>query len=268
MTQPPIPMESLAEGLRAPEAMRAAIRRALEKSPDARFQTVTEFKDALTAQGTYGTRPQMTSVPEAQRTRTEVGEPIDAGPGYGPGPMMGPPQPTPGPPMMMGGGPPVAPMYTPAAGNVAYPTPAGIPQAPPREQGGGGGRTAILIIAGLIAVASVVAIVFAVRGTTSGAAVQFQPTSQPTTTPPATTMTPTTPVVETASPTGAVPPLNTGANTHPGPGPGPGPHPTTQPPPPKYDGPECQRARQLKQLGHAKEAERWVLACMARGGTP
>ena len=53
MTQPPIPIESMAEGLRAPEAMRGAIRRALEKSPDARFQTVKEFNEAFGAPMAY-----------------------------------------------------------------------------------------------------------------------------------------------------------------------------------------------------------------------
>jgi len=47
MTQPPIPIESLAEGMRAPAAMRASIQRALAKSPGDRFQTVTEFGEAF-----------------------------------------------------------------------------------------------------------------------------------------------------------------------------------------------------------------------------
>ena len=265
MTQPPIPIESLAEGMRAPEPMRAAIRRALEKSPAARFQTVKEFSEAFTGQGAFLARPQMASAPAVvERQKTEMGEPpIDMGP-YGQATGMGPPQPMApqfGPPMM--GGPPMPQAYTPAAGNVAYPTPAGIPHGPnqPRS-GGGGGRTALLIIAGLIGVASVVAIVFAVRGTSgSGAPVQFQgsgnaPTTPAATTPPPTATTP--PVVETAT----VPPLNT---THPTQT-----VPTTHPTQvvPKYNGPECQTARALRQRGQAREAERWILACMAKGGTP
>src|SRR5580692_1576007 len=51
MTQPPIPIESLAEGMRAPESMRAALRKALAKSPDERFQTVSEFIDAFSFSG-------------------------------------------------------------------------------------------------------------------------------------------------------------------------------------------------------------------------
>src|SRR5579883_942388 len=47
MTQQPIPIESMAEGMRAPEPMRRAITRALAKSPDDRFQTVREFGEAF-----------------------------------------------------------------------------------------------------------------------------------------------------------------------------------------------------------------------------
>src|SRR5277367_1663435 len=47
MTAAPIPIESLAEGMRAPESMRAAIRKALAKNPDDRFQTVSDFEAAF-----------------------------------------------------------------------------------------------------------------------------------------------------------------------------------------------------------------------------
>jgi len=267
MTQPPIPIESMAEGMRAPESMRAAIRRALEKSPDARFQTVTEFNDAFTGQGAFLARPQMASAPSVvDRQKTEMGQPLDVGAAFAPTPGMGMPQAMGGPmgsqmgPPMMGG----PPAYTPAAGNVAYPTPAGIPQGPSQERGGGGGRTVLLIVAGLIGVASVVAIVFAVKGSSSsGAPVQFQGSGNAPTVAPTTTVAPTVPVVETAVPTSTIPGLNTAATTHPT---IPGTHPTQQPP--KYNGPECQRARQLRQQGQPREAERWILACMAKGGTP
>jgi serine/threonine protein kinase len=264
MTQPPIPIESMAEGMRAPESMRAAIRRALEKSPDARFQTVKEFNDAFTGQGAFLARPQMTSSPAVVgRQRTEVGEPLDVGTAFGGAPpgMGGPPM---GPQLSspMLAGPPMPPAYTPAAGNVAYPTPAGIPHGPTQAQGGGGGRTVLLIVAGLIGVASVVAIIFAVRGSSGGGApVQFQGSGTATTAAPPTTIAPTTPVVETATPTGTVPGLV--PTTHPTYPPG---HPSAVAP--KYNGPECQRARQLRQAGQPKEAERWILACMAKGGTP
>jgi len=270
MTQPPIPIESMAEGLRAPESMRAAIRRALEKSPDARFQTVHEFNEAFTGQGAFLARPQMTSSPAVVgRQRTEVGEPLDVGAAFAPQPGMGGPQPM-GPPPMMGG-PPMPQAYTPAAGNVAYPTPAGIPQGPPAQQSGGGsGRTVLLIVAGLIGVASVVAIVFAVRGTSGGGTpVQFQGSGNAPTAAPTTTLTTTTPVVETATaPTGSIPGLNTAGTTHPTTTGVPTTHPTQQVPVAKYNGPECQKARQLRQQGQPREAERWILACIAKGGAP
>jgi eukaryotic-like serine/threonine-protein kinase len=260
MTQPPIPIESMAEGLRAPEAMRGAIRRALEKSPDARFQTVKEYNEAFSAQPAYGGRQPLASSPSVMgHQRTEVGQPFDAPPVYGPPSpgMGGPPQPM----LPMMGGPPMGAMYTPAAGNVAYPTPAGIPQPPPNAQKGSGGRTVLLVVAGLIGVGSVIAIVFAVRGAGGGGTAPTVPPPPPTVAPP-TAPTRTIPVVETA--TATVPPLNTGVPTHtPTQAPG---HP--QPPITKYSGPECERARTLRSLGHPKDAESWALACIAKGGNP
>jgi hypothetical protein len=152
-------------------------------------------------------------------------------------------------------------LYTPAAGNVAYPTPAGIPQPPPNAQKGSGGRTVLLVVAGLIGVGSVIAIVFAVRGAGGGGTAPTVPPPPPTVAPP-TAPTRTIPVVETA--TATVPPLNTGVPTHtPTQAPG---HP--QPPITKYSGPECERARTLRSLGHPKDAESWALACIAKGGNP
>jgi hypothetical protein len=187
--------------------------------------------------------------------RTEVGQPFDAPPVYGPPSpgMGGPPQPMlpmmGGPPMV--GSPPMGAMYTPAAGNVAYPTPAGIPQPPPNAQKSGGGRTVLLVVAGLIGVASVVAIVFAVRPSPSGGGrtVPSVPTPSPYVPPPPV---PIPPIPEPPPPL-PVPP-----------------HPTPLPvhPVPKYNGPECERARTLRSLGHPKEAESWVLACIAKGGNP
>jgi hypothetical protein len=271
MTAQPIPIESMAEGLRAPEAMRNAVRRALEKSPDARFQTVKEFNDAFSGHGAFLARAPMTSNPSVpERQRTEVGEPLDVGSAFAPqpglpvgsSPGMAPPM---GPPMM-GGMAPMGPSYTPAAGNVAYPTPAGIPQSPPREQkGGGGGRTVLLVVAGIIGVASVIGIVFAVRGTGGGdKPVQFQSNNAPTVTATA-TATATTPVIETATPNTTVPPLNTTTSHPPSTTTTAAPHPSQTA---KYNGPECTRAHQLRALGHAKEAESWALACIAKGGNP
>ncbi|HEX3771317.1 MAG TPA: serine/threonine-protein kinase, partial [Polyangiaceae bacterium] len=151
MTQPPIPIESLAEGQRTTEAMRAALRKALAKAPDDRFQTVAEFCDAFCGKGAVGT---VAAAPQG-KARTEIGTPLDVNAAFGPQAGMGGGM---GAPM---GGPP-GPMqgYTPVGGNVAFPTPAGIPQAPgipmppPREgKGGGGNRGPLLIVAGLIGLA-------------------------------------------------------------------------------------------------------------------
>ena len=160
MTQPPIPIESLAEGMRAPEAMRSAIRRALAKEPADRFQTVGEYSDAFSGQA-MGAHQGATGKGPAVAPRTEVGAPLDVGSAFG-APLMG-----------GGGVPPAMPRpgsgpreyaSTSEAGNVTFPTPAGIPQPPPPMDAGGSGRKTLLAAAGLIGVASIVAIVFAIRG--------------------------------------------------------------------------------------------------------
>jgi eukaryotic-like serine/threonine-protein kinase len=263
MTQPPIPLESMAEGLRAPEPMRSAIRRSLEKSPDARWQTVKDFNEAFSGQGVVAARPWMaSSSPSAvARQATEVGPSLDAGPVFAP-PQAAMGAPPPAPTM---GGPPMTPTYTPEAGNVSYATPPGLAQSPERAEGRGG-RTALLLVAGLIGLASVGAILFAVRGQgLGGGALQLDNggATQPTVAP-AVTLGRPVPVVETA--TATVPPLSTGAATH---APAPAPRNEAHPAPAaRYNGPECERARTLRSLGHPKEAESWALACIARGGNP
>ena len=290
MTQPPIPIESLAEGQRATEAMRSALRKALAKSPDERFQTVTEFCDAFCGRGAA---PGVAAAgPGTPRARTEVGAPLDLGAAFGPPTGMGMP---PGPP-----GPPVQ-GYTPVGGNVAFPTPAGIPQPPPRQPKGGGNRTPLLIVAGVIGLASVAAIGFAVKGSSGAKAVDFDNSNTNTAPATATSLGPAVAsAAETAAPVdsnsgGDIPPLNGGGATpphpqpHGNPNPNPGPNPTPphtnptpnptppptpttppapQPSPGKYDGPECQKARTLRALNHPKEAQTWALACIAKGGSP
>ncbi len=290
MTQPPIPIESLPEASRATEPMRAALRKALAKSPDDRFQTVREFIDAFSGSAVVPA----VAAPVAGgpvRQKTEVGTPLDVGAAFGaPPPMAGM---GPGP-----GGP--AHGYTPVGGNVAFPTPAGIPQPPPRDAGGGGNRKTLLVAAGLIGLVSLAAIGFAMKGSSGGGPkdVTFdngggsQPAPQTSLVATETASGATAPPVETGSQGGGdVPPLNGGATPHPpaphvtpNPGPGPGPTPPhtgptppptppapTPPPTPapsKYDGPECAKARTLKALGHPKEAQTWALACIAKGGQP
>ncbi len=291
MTQPPIPIESLPEASRATEAMRAALRKALAKSPDERFQTVREFIDAFSFTGpgvAPGVAPAIASGPARQKT--EVGTPLDVGAAFGAQAPMAPMGAMPGAP---------AQGYTPVGGNVAFPTPAGIPQPPPRDAGGGGNRKMLLVAAGLIGVVSVVAIVFAVKGTSSGGSkdVTFdnantQPAPETSLVATSTGSAATAPPAETGAGGGDIPPLNGGGNNphppphgNPNPGPGPGPTPPhtgpapqpptptppptpPTPPPAKYDGPECTKARTLKALGHPKEAQNWALACIAKGGNP
>jgi tRNA A-37 threonylcarbamoyl transferase component Bud32 len=293
MTQQPIPIESLAEGMRAPAPMRAAITRALAKSPDDRFQTVREFCDAFSASVASsaaagvaaaaavrsGTAPfaasgpaggmAMGSGPSGGKQRTEIGTPLqlDAGLSFGAG----------GAPPPMG---PAAQGYTPVGGNVAFPTPAGIPQPPARETSGGGGRTMLLVVAGLVGIASVGAIIFAVKGHSTGQDVIFGDAGGPSAATSDTPSTTDTPPPPDPSAGGDIPSLS-GTSSHgvphngPGPGPGPGPthsgnppQPPPPPPPAKYDGPDCQNARRLLALGHKKEAQPYVLTCLANKGNP
>jgi tRNA A-37 threonylcarbamoyl transferase component Bud32 len=300
MTQAPIPIESMAEGMRAPAAMRAAILRALAKAPGDRFQNVADFSAALAGKGA----PPEAAAASMGRAKTEVGTPLDVAAAFG-GAV-----PTPG---AMPGAAPTP--YTPASGNVAFPTPAAIPQPPPRggrSGGGGGSKTPLLIAAGAIGLVSIGAIVLAMKGGSHPAPVVFDNGSQAA---PATSLAPATasaapdtpaaPAESTAQGSGDIPALvgggaggggahggGGGAPPHPGPGPAPGPAPAPSkagggpgggatPPPapapvppapapaaPGYDGPECQKARRLKAIGQTKAAQAWVLACEARGGNP
>lgn len=277
MTKPPIPIESLAEGGRVPIAMRSALATALAKSPDERFQTVMQFCEAFEGK----VAPATSTRRALPGLRTELGAPLDAAPA-------------------------AQPPYTPAAGSMAFPTPAGIPPAPaeperPRSRG------LLLGAAVLIAVASVVAILFALRGSRGNNEVVFDnaPSAAP-----ATSLAPAA-VTDTVSPPGpasAIPALLGGgqgaAAKHTGPHPGPGTiassahaEPSTHPEPSartepsavassaaavptasappstvspgaRYDGIECQRARQFKAAGRPREAQAWGLACIAKGGAP
>jgi serine/threonine-protein kinase len=288
MTQSPIPLESMVEGMRAPEGMRSAVRRALAKAPNERFQTVREFGEAFASKATSAATAAVAAQPAGGRARTEMGAPLDVAAAFGgAGPGGAPPVPPPGQMPPAYGAPGYGPQaYTPVGGNVAFPTPAGIPQAPSRDgsRGGGGGRTMLLAMAGLIGVASVVAIVFAMRGTGQGGAVLFDAGDLPSA-PPQTTLTADPSVASaTAAPleTTGIPGLNAGGGGSPRP-----PQPHAQPsnaphepptasaapsqaptPPKKYDGPECQTARRFKALGRVKEAQSYVLACIAKGGDP
>ncbi len=279
MTQNPIPIESLAEGMRAPEPMRAAIRKALAKSPDDRFQTVSEFEaafagGAIAAPIGTGTAA-VPAVSSGGRQKTEMGAPIDAAAAFGAGGGSG---------GMMGMGPgPAAPAYTPAAGNMSMPTPAGIPQPPPRGGGGsdGGGKSnkgLILGIAGVIGVASVVAIVFAVKGGSSAPAAPF-PSGTFTNSDPMTVLSGAAPTDTTPAPVtsgGEVPPLNGGGGGSGGHGGGGGGSGSGGHPPSSSGGsgsgsggaktepPECAKARAEKAAGKPYQSDN--LACISKGG--
>jgi serine/threonine-protein kinase len=328
MTQSPIPIESLEQGNRVPQAMRDALARALAKSPDERFQTVKAFIEAFEGKTPTDTAPMAGGRP-AQKT--ELGAPLDVAAAFG-ARAEAPPEPHP-------------PGYTPAAGNMAFPTGASparvvVPAPPPPSNRGQGNRTPLLVAAGVIGVASVVAIAFALRGAHRGGRdVVFDTGSSA---PAATTIAPAAPAdsgsaAETKPsdipplaggqtpskrpPGGAAPGGAAGAHSasapsaRPEPSSFPGipsgislpsgfppfpqpqqaapsatqpapaqPAPTLQVPPQpgspstapvpqttpqgKYDGIECQRARQFRALGRTREAQSWAEACIRRGGTP
>jgi serine/threonine-protein kinase len=295
MTQAPIPIESMAEGMRAPDNMRAAIMKGLSKSPSDRFQTVHEFGEAFAGpmRASAASLPGPTS--GAPRQRTEVGAPLDVAAAFG-GPAAG------GGPQYAGYAPPgMAPQvsspaitaqgYTPVGGNVAYPTPAGIPQPPPPGAGkSGGSKAPLLIVAGIIGVASVVAIGFAVRGSMGGTKpVTFESNASVPPADPSTVLSGTIsdPGISIPSGAGTVPPLQTAGGGAATGGSHSVPHPSAvaqtastttipAPPtiipsvnkPPPYDGIECQRARAWRAQGRTRMAEQQALLCIAKGGTP
>jgi len=285
MTQAPIPIESHAEAMRAPFAMRGAIVRALAKAPEERFQTVKEFIDAFDASSTAPNAATPADGSGAHQ-KTEIGAPLDIAAAFG----------RPGGAAAAGrlGGPVTRQGQGPTEANMALPTPATIPQPPPRDDGRRTGRTALLAAAGIIAAASVGAIVFAMRGGSGqGKSVVFDPAAP---TAPATQLEPaiapadsaTAPASAAGGSNSEVPPLSAGGRGAPRPAPAhpvagaasaaggassPSGHsapsvPSPAPAAAKYDGPECQTARRLKALGHPKEAESWAIACSAKGGTP
>jgi tRNA A-37 threonylcarbamoyl transferase component Bud32 len=306
MTQPPIPIESVAGGAQLPQAMQSAIVRSLAKSPDDRFQSMREFGEAFASKSSVATKsPPPRLEPQAEQ-RTEIGRPLDVAAAFGDAGMAPFGAKTP---------------YTPAAGNVAFPTPAVMEQLSNGEKPGRG-RAALLAAAAVIGIASSAAIVFAVRGGSSAPKeLVFDNAAAPA---PATSLAPATVASgDTPSkpePAASIPPLSgAGGGNRPRGGPHNGPSPSASrsegqpghadetpsalavgpfagvPPfpaasqiiPPeltvlpkaestpapsasaaKYDGPECQRARTLRAVGRARAAEAWAGRCTAKGGTP
>jgi serine/threonine-protein kinase len=261
MTQNPIPIESLAEGMRAPEPMRNAIRRALAKNPDDRFQSVSDFAKAFAGgmvAAPVGTgTASVAAVPGRQKT--EMGTPLDVAAAFGPGQGVSG--------GMVGMGPaPGVPAYTPAAGNMAMPTPAGIPQPPARDDGGGrGNRGLLLAIAGVVGVVSLGAIVFTLKGSGSSPPVtpiQLGGSAAPVTVLTGAAPTETTPVASGGS---DVPPLSGGGG---GGGHGGGP---TPPHPGSSSGghtepAECNQARQAAAAHNVAQCKHFALLCTAEKG--
>ncbi|CAN5545502.1 Stk1 family PASTA domain-containing Ser/Thr kinase [soil metagenome] len=140
MTAQPAPIDTLPIGGRIPPAMKHAISRAMEKDPNARWSTVTEFFQAFSGAGGAGHVSAPMAIPP--RARTEVGTPMP-GAAYGASPY---PTPSHGSP---------APYPTPAQGGQAY-TPGPMPQVPAgpahegRRRGGGNGVLIAFIALGLL----------------------------------------------------------------------------------------------------------------------
>jgi serine/threonine-protein kinase len=171
MTQPPRDIDTMPNHERIPARMKDALRKALAKSPDDRFPTVTAFFDAFSGAtpigASGGTQPAMAAMPPG-KGKTEVGTPLDFGAappmamgsyGSNPGPM------TPAP--IQAG--------TPALGNVSFPTPGvGVPQPQAQAHVKEGGNKGLLLgIAGVVAILSIGAVVFALKGGSSSPAVNL-----------------------------------------------------------------------------------------------
>jgi serine/threonine-protein kinase len=303
MTQPPIPIESLPEGGAVPASARSAIKRALAKTPEERFASVAEFGSAFVQAGPAlaagGTVP--IASPGPARQKTEIGTPLDVAAAFGARATAL--QPSVGAPVIPAGVIGASPVagYTPIGGNVAFPTPPAIPQSPAYAGPKSSGRGLILGLAGVIALASIGAIVFAVRSrggsraeplNLGSVAVAASTSLAPVPPPPADTGSAGAPgaSADDVPPLqgGGVPPggggrprpnpgpapsPNPAPNPGPPPGPNPGPAPNPKPgpgPAPKpaaYNGPECDRARKLRALGRP-EADAWALKCIALGGNP
>ena len=306
MTVPPLAMESTAGGARVPTKMRQAIMRSLEKLPENRFATVREFIDAFSG-GSVGSIPvpRRATAPEqavaapvhapapvnSDRGKTQMGEPMVMPPGaFGAGMAMPAPSHAQQPSYANPGG--GARAATPAAGNHAFPTPAGIPQAPQHSARGGGGggggksNTPIFAAIGVIGVLSIGAVVFAMMpkkptvvdephlfAEAGAAAVELvadaaiDPGPTPVDTGLAVLKTSTAPI-----PTPVTPPKKVDAGAKPV-TPTPSTPPVTPPvtPPPAGDPPSCVEARNLKARAASDPTARNAFPgkmreCFAAGG--
>lgn len=194
LTSPPIPIESLVEGQRVPQPMRDAIRRALAKSPDERFQTVGSFVEAFSG-AAAASSPDFLGETVSVR-KTELAPPIgvartvgDLAPQVGGAPPLGGVSApvaaaTPVGIRAPGGGAGAGDRSSPAAGptpttagNMAFPTPPALAEARPVKPGGR--RGLLLAVAGVIVTSSAVAIALVARGGALHDASRSPVTSQP-----------------------------------------------------------------------------------------
>ncbi len=143
MTAQPRPLETFPTSSRIPPAMKSAILRALEKDPNRRFPTVTEFFAAFSS-ADAGAMAAAAPPSAYVQGHTQPGAPIGAPlPPYPTGPQQAISQPQP-----QGGA------YYPTGSNHAY-TPQPFPQmaTPPpvtQEKKGGGGLAIALVLLGLV----------------------------------------------------------------------------------------------------------------------
>ncbi len=204
MTARPVAIESLPIGTRVPPAMRAAINRALAKTPEERFSTVKEFIDGFSGDGLAAQSSLAPAETGGGRQKTEMATPMQApyaAPMPGPGPQMAPPMMSPTP----------APQYgTPASGNQAF---AAAQTAQTEKKGPP--RGIIFGAIGVLGVGSVVLVlaglgVFSGKKTDPGNANLLGTTTTPATTqvvPTETTPQPTAPATTETTTQGTVAPL-------------------------------------------------------------
>ncbi len=164
MTVPPHALTTTPSGSPVPERMKAAVMRALEKEPEKRFATTREFFEAFSGGGAPAAAVAPAAVTSesgpSAKGKTQVGAPLEIPGGAfsppGASEYGAPPASPPGAPSMGAAG---AHYGTPEVANVAYPAPAAVPQGP-RAQRPGKKNGPILAAIGILAVASVGAIVF------------------------------------------------------------------------------------------------------------
>ncbi len=284
MTAQPISLDATPQGANIPPAMKAAISRALEKDPDARWANVTDFYHAFagdaiehlsTGTGAMAAPPIGAEAPPSlQRGKTEMGAPMGAmpAPGYGPPPGAGygPPQP-----------------MTPAGGSHTY-TPNAFQQAPGQPQQsqpmsqpsqGGGNKGLIiglLVIGGLLSGGAVIAyfVTSGGGGHTAATGTATATTTAPTATQIATNTIDTT----TTTDTGKLAPLNStkvppyvAPTIHHDAGAVATTHPTTSATTPPTVAPpenpaECDAAKVMMANGRPTEAATLKKACLDKGG--